>query len=87
MSPEVFLGVEFDRDLKFSENSWYGVNGGPATKNEIPVPGVSTHARFTRRLGLFFYILSYGAIHHKISWNEKVNSWLVTCYKAYLCII
>ncbi len=31
----------------------HSVNGGPDTKNEIHAPGVSTHARFTRRLGLF----------------------------------
>ncbi len=36
------------------KSSCYGVNGGPDTKNEIHAPGVSTHARFTRRLGLLF---------------------------------
>ncbi len=33
-------------------------------KNEIHAPGVSTHARFTRRLGLFhFEILSVRSSH------------------------
>ncbi len=42
MSPEVFLGAEFDRDIQNrATNSWYGVNGGADTKNEIHAPGVS----------------------------------------------
>ncbi len=51
------MGAEFDTDIQ----NWakiilgtYGVNGGRDTKNEIHDPGVSTHARFTRRLGLSF---------------------------------
>ncbi len=37
------------------KNSWYGVNGGPDAKNQIHAPGVSTHARLTRRLGLSYW--------------------------------
>ncbi len=40
------------------KDSWNGVNGVPDTKNEIHAPGVSTHARSTRTLGLFL-LFSY----------------------------
>ncbi len=44
-------------------NSLYGANGGPDTKNEVHAPGVSTHARFTRRLGLLLLFFNwYGGI-------------------------
>ncbi len=55
MSPEVFLGSEFDRDIQ----NWakilgtYGVNGVPTRKKEFHAPGVSTHARSTSMSGLF----------------------------------
>ncbi len=56
MFPEVYLGAEFDRDIQNWAKilgRYYGVKGGPDTKNEIHAAGVSTHGRFTRRLGLF----------------------------------
>ncbi len=55
MTPGDFLVAEFDRDIQnwVPKDFRYGLNGGPNTKNEIHAPGVSTHARFTRRLGLF----------------------------------
>ncbi len=36
----------------------YGVNEGPDTSNVIHAHGVSTHARFTCKLGLFCNILT-----------------------------
>ncbi len=53
------MGAEFDRDIQLGKNSWYGVNGDPDTINEIHAPRVSTHARFTRRLGLLGLGLSF----------------------------
>ncbi len=35
VSPEVFLGAEVGRHSKLGKISWYGVNGGPDTTNEI----------------------------------------------------
>ncbi len=53
MSPEVLLGAEFDRDIQNWAKDLGTVKTGVPTKNKIHAPGVSTHARFTRRLGLF----------------------------------
>ncbi len=46
-----FLGRRVpQRHSKLSKSSWNGVNRGLDTSNP---PGVSTHARCTRRIGLF----------------------------------
>ncbi len=50
------MGAEFDTDIQNCAKN--------DTKNEIHAPGVSAHARFTRRLGLSTYFRFYSSRAH-----------------------